>query len=303
MTMHLKKTSLSPLIGYRKLKIEPYLYIIPAFLIICFIYAYPLVEVCRISFLDISKTPDKFVGLHNFILVFQDEKFYLSLFHNILLLINVPIMVAMALIIAVIINDQIHGWKIYRSLVLTPYVIPIVAIGFAMSNFFSLNGGFNQVLRFLRLGIMAKEWIVDPNWALPTVAGVIIWRQTGFGVILFLARLSSMPEEIIEAARIDGAGWWRRLWKIIIPELGTVIEFFVTLNVIVMLSQVFAFIFVMSNGGPGYRTYVVEFYIYKEAFHYNRMGHATVASVILLIITGILVAVSYKFREKLKEEY
>lgn len=150
---------------------------------------------------------------------------------------------------------------------------------------------------------MVKEWIVDPNWALPTVAGVIIWRQTGFGTILFLARLSSMPEEIIEAARIDGAGWWRRLWNIIIPELGTVIEFFITLNVIIMLSQVFAFIFVMSNGGPGYRTWVTEFYIYKEAFHYNRMGHATVVSVILLFITIILIIASSKFRERLSEDF
>jgi ABC-type sugar transport system permease subunit len=293
----------NPLLQTRRFSLKPFFYLLPAFLVIGFIYLYPVVEVCRFSLLDFLKTPRQFVGFRNYGLVFQDERFYQSLFHNILLLLNVPIMTMIALLLAVVINDHVHGWKVYRSLVLTPYVIPIVAIGFAMSNFFSLNGGFNQILAMVGLGFIRKQWIVDPSWALPTIAAVIIWRQTGFGVILFLARLSSMSEEIIEAARIDGAGWWRRFRKIIIPELGTVIEFFVTLNIIVMLSQIFAFVFVMTNGGPGYKTWITEFYIYKEAFHYNRMGHATVAAVILLIITVIFIIISYRYREKLAEEY
>jgi ABC-type sugar transport system permease subunit len=207
------------------------------------------------------------------------------------------------LILATIINDHLPGWRFYRSLVLIPYVVPTVAIGFAMSNFFSLNGGFNQVLQLIGLGFLRKQWIVDPAWALPTVSAVIIWCQMGFGAILFLARLGSMPEEILEAAYIDGAGWWRRFWKLIVPELATVIEFYVTLLIIVMLSQVFAFIFVMTNGGPGYGTWVTEFFIYKEAFHYNRMGHATVAAVILLLLTVGFILLSQRFRERLIEEY
>ncbi len=295
--------SRNPLLRSSLFSAQPFLYILPAVLVIAFVYLYPMLEVCRFSLLNMQATPVRFVGLRNYLLVFQDKRFYGSLLHNILLLANVPIMNLIALILATVINDHLPGWRLHRSLVLIPYVVPTVAIGFALSNFFSLNGGFNQVLGFIGLGFLKIQWIADPDWALPTVSFVIIWCQTGFGAILFLARLGSMPEEILEAAYIDGAGWWRRVWRLIVPELATVIEFYVTLNIIVMLSQVFAFIFVMTNGGPGYATWVTEFYIYKEAFHYNRMGHATVAAVILLVITIGFILLSQRFRERLIEEY
>jgi len=293
----------NPLLPGSGFALQPLLYVLPAVLVICFVYLYPIVEVCRFSLLNLQSAPVRFVGLRNYALVFQDKRFYASLLHNFLLLLNVPVITLIALILAVVINDHLPGWRVFRSLVLTPYVIPTVAIGFAMSNFFALNGGFNQMLRAIGLGFLDRQWAVDPDWALATVSVVIIWCQTGFGAILFLARLGSMPEEILEAAYIDGAGWWRRFWRLIIPELGTVIEFYFTLNVIVMLSQVFAFIFVMTNGGPGYRTWVTEFYIYKEAFHYNRMGHATVVAVILLLVTIGLILLSHRYRERLAEEY
>ena len=293
----------NPLLRSSAFSIQPYAYVLPAVLVIAFVYLYPMIEVCRFSLLNMQASPVRFVGMRNYLMVFRDKRFYGSLLHNFLLLANVPIIASLSLILATIINDHLPGWRFYRSLVLIPYVVPTVAIGFAMSNFFSLNGGFNQVLGLIGLGFLRKQWIVDPAWALPTVSAVIIWCQMGFGAILFLARLGSMPEEILEAAYIDGAGWWRRFWKLIVPELATVIEFYVTLLIIVMLSQVFAFIFVMTNGGPGYGTWVTEFFIYKEAFHYNRMGHATVAAVVLLLLTVGFILLSQRFRERLVEEY
>jgi ABC-type sugar transport system permease subunit len=287
----------------RSLKLEPYLYMLPTVLILAFIFLYPLIQVLRFSFLDLRSWPGTFTGLANYRVVLKDGRFYESLLHNVELLLTIPAMSFIALIVAVLLHEQVSGWKFYRSLLLIPYVVPIVAIGIAMSHFFKLHGGLNQLLEGIGLGFLQRQWLVDANWALPSVAMVIIWRELGFGAVLFLARLGSMPEETLEAALIDGAGWWRRLWRIIVPELTTVIEFYAIINVIAMLSQIFPYVFVMTGGGPGYATWVTELYIYKQAFQFNMMGASAVVAVILLAITVAFIALSFRFRESLGEQY
>ncbi len=284
-------------------KIEPYLYMLPALFILGFIYLYPVVQVVHFSFLDLRSWPGDFIGLENFRIVLKDPRFYQSMLHNFELLLTIPVMVVIALIIAVLLHEEVWGWKFYRSLLLIPYVVPIVAIGIAMSHFFKLHGGLNQLLELIGLKSFQRQWLGHPTWSLFSVAVIIIWREIGFGTVLFLARLGSMPPEILEAARIDGAGWWRRLWCIVVPELTTVIEFFVIINIIAMLSQIFPYVFVMTGGGPGYSTWVSELYIYKQAFQFNKMGASAVVAVVLLIITITFIVLSFRFREKLSEQY
>jgi ABC-type sugar transport system permease subunit len=287
----------------RSPKLEPYLYMLPAVLILAFVFLYPLLEVIRFSFLDLRAWPGTFIRLANYRVVLKDGRFYESLLHNVELLLTIPVMAFIALLVAVLLHEQVHGWRFYRSLLLIPYVVPIVAIGIAMSHFFKLHGGLNQLLELVGLGFLQRQWLVDVNWALPSVAVVIIWRELGFGAVLFLARLGTMPVETLEAARLDGAGWWRRLWRIIAPELTTVIEFYVIINIIAMLSQIFPYVFVMTGGGPGYATWVTELYIYKQAFQFNMMGASAVVAVILLAITVAFIALSFRFRERLGEQY
>jgi ABC-type sugar transport system permease subunit len=287
----------------RSQKLEPYLYMLPTTLILAFVFLYPLIQVLRFSFLDLRAWPGTFAGIANYRVVLRDGRFYESLLHNFELLLTIPAMSFLALIVAVLLHEQLWGWKLYRSLLLIPYVVPIVAIGIALSHFFKLHGGLNQLLEGVGLGFLQRQWLVDPNWALPSVAMVIIWRELGFGAVLFLARLGSMPEETLEAALLDGAGWWRRLWRIIVPELTTVIEFYAIINVIAMLSQIFPYVFVMTGGGPGYATWVTELYIYKQAFQFNMMGASAVVAVILLAITVAFIALSFRFRERLGEQY
>ena len=132
---------------------------------------------------------------------------------------------------------------------------------------------------------------------------VVLWREFGFGTMLFLARLMTVSEEILDAAKIDGTNWLQRLWYIIIPQLGTVIEFYVFISLITMLSWVFNYVYVMTLGGPAHSTYVTELYIFLQAFKVNHMSVASAVAIVLFTLAALLSVVSYRVRRRLYEEY
>ncbi|MGQ9787682.1 MAG: carbohydrate ABC transporter permease, partial [Anaerolineae bacterium] len=165
-----------------------------------------------------------------------------------------------------------------------------------------LSGVLNEALIAIGLPQLALDWLGSPKLALWTIMFVIIWKEVGLGVVLFLARLMSVEEELFDAARIDGANWWRLQWHITIPQLSTVIEFFTVISVITMLSWVFNYVYVMTAGGPGNSTMVTELYVYLQGFRYNQMNLAAAASVLILVITGILIFVQFRLRERAGEE-
>jgi len=285
----------------KRFNIEAGFYVGPALIMIVVVFIYPVIEVFRESFLDIRKWPGTFIGLRNYKIVFTDRMFYLSLLHNIELLLIIPIIIFIALIVAVIMHEKIFGEKFYRSVIFIPYIVPLVAIGIAFSFFFQFRGGFNQILDLFGLDFLISDWLGNIRLALPVVAAAIVWRELGFAIILFVARLGSVSEDTVEASLIDGAGWWARFWRIYIPELTNVIEFYVIISIITMLSQIFGFIFVITNGGPANATWVSELYIYKQAFQFNHMGAAAVTAVVLMVITITLVFVSNRLRRRLGE--
>jgi ABC-type sugar transport system permease subunit len=120
----------------------------------------------------------------------------------------------------------------------------------------------------------------------------------GFGVVLFLARLMSLDEEILEAARIDGANWWQTHVYVTIPQLTAVIEFFVVVELITMLSWVFAYVYTMTGGGPGFASTIMEFYIWKHAFTFRSPGLASALAVILLATTTLLIVAQLRLRRE-----
>jgi len=129
---------------------------------------------------------------------------------------------------------------------------------------------------------------------------VIIWQQLGFGVVLFLARLASLDQSLIEAAMVDRAGWWRRFRHITIPHLAPVIEFFVTISLINMLSWVFNYVYVMTHGGPSNSTYVTELVIYSDAFQDGLMNLASAVSVLLLGFAAVLLSFQALVRRRVE---
>jgi raffinose/stachyose/melibiose transport system permease protein len=279
-------------------KLTPYLYLLPMLLLLLFAFGYPLVAIFNFSLRRIRGVTGPFIGLENYRQVFKDDVFRSAVQHNLVLLIAVPVMLIISILVAVILYEQVKGWQLFRSVLFIPYVLAVPVVGVVFSNILQLNGVMNQVLRALGLDRLALDWLGNPNLALYSVMAVIIWREVGFGIVLFLARLQSINEELIDAAKVDGALWWQRLWYVIIPQLRGVIEFYVVITVITMLAWVFSYIYTLTRGGPGNATIVMELYIYNFAFRNQLPGIASAVAVILFIVTLVLMIPLFRFRSE-----
>jgi ABC-type sugar transport system permease subunit len=283
-------------------RLRPYLFIAPALAVIAIVFVYPVVEVARLSLFRMSGGRESFAGLGNYLSLFRDPVFLRALQHNGLLLVAVPIMLFLGLVLAVVLFEGVGGWGVYRSIPFMPYILSIPVVGIVFGYIFQLNGILNQALRAIGLDFLAADWLGSSRFALWTVMFVVIWKEFGFGVVLFLARLMSVEEELYEAASLEGAGWLQVLFRITIPQLATVIEFYVVIMVITMLSWVFNYVYVMTSGGPGNATMVSEYYIYLEGFRYNLQGIAAAASIVLLAVTAVLILVRSRITQRIELE-
>jgi ABC-type sugar transport system permease subunit len=281
-----------------KSRAEPFLYLAPALASLAFVFGYPLVRLIIMSLQRPLQGQIQFVGLANYQSIFRDDVFLQAVKNNLVLLISVPVMVVIALLLAIFLFERIRGWQIYQTTLFLPYLLPITVVGLIFSYIFQLSGVLNEFLIRIGLERFALDWLGSTRLALPTVMFVIIWKEVGFGVVLFLARLMSVEEELFDAAKIDGANWWQLQWYITIPQLSAVIEFFSVISVITMLSWVFNYVYVMTGGGPGNSTMVTELYIYLSGFRYNQPNLTSAVAVLLLLVTGIFIFLELRLREQ-----
>jgi len=185
-----------------------------------------------------------------------------------------------------------RGWRFHRVAIFIPYMLPVTVVGVLFGQLLTLHGALNLTLHSIHLTRLQQDWLGDPNWALRSLAGVIVWRELGFGVILFLARLLSLPQNVFDAARVDGAGWFRTHFHVTLPLMRSIIGFYLVIEAITLMSWVFSYVFVMTGGGPGQSTQVTETYIYQNAFASDLPWLAAAAATVLLIgvtaIAGVL---------------
>ena len=222
------------------------------------------------------------VGLSNLRLVWSDPPFRTAIGHNVRLLVTLPIIVALALLLSILLYEGLRGWKFHRVALFIPYLLPIPVVGVLFGQILTLHGLLNRLLDGIGLHALAFDWLGDPGIALRSLAGVIIWKELGFGVILFLARLLSLSHEPYEAARVDGAGWWRLHWHISLPQLRSIVGFYIVIEAITLFAWVFNYVYVMTRGGPGDATQVAETYIYDNATTGNLPWLAASGAVVLL---------------------
>jgi ABC-type sugar transport system permease subunit len=275
---------------------EPLVWIAPALAVVLFVFGYAMVEVVRQAF----EHKGKWVGIDNFRLVVTDPVFQVALEHNGRLLLAVPVLVLAALLLSVLLFETLRGWRFHRAAVFLPYVLPIPVVAVIFGQILQLNGLLNVGLRTIGLGGLGHDWLGDPDWALWTMTGVIVWKELGFGVILFLARLLSLPAETFEAARIDGARFFRLHRYVTVPQLGGVIAFYVVVEAITMVSWVFNYVYVISQGtgGPGDATQVSELYIYQTAFQYSAPDLAAAAAVVLFGATLVMIVAFFRIQRR-----
>ncbi|MGD9518533.1 MAG: carbohydrate ABC transporter permease [Armatimonadota bacterium] len=229
------------------------------------------------------------VGLANFAELLGDGVFWTALRNNGILVASVPLWILVSLVLALLIYQEVPGWRFFRGAFFLPSVLSPVIVGTLFTALLRVDGPANQLLQALGLGAAAKDWLGNPATALPTLVLVILWSIFGLGVIVFLAGLAAVPSEIFEAARIDGARGWAYLRHIVVPSLRHVLEFW-TVNLIVWsFTSLFAFVYVMTSGGPGYATMLVEYNLYLQAFEFNRMGYAcALGTALFLMVFGVV---------------
>jgi len=273
-----------------------YGFILPAACAIGLAFGYPLTRVIRFSFQSGSVGDLSDVGFQNYAWLWEDPVFVHAVLNNLKLLISVPIMTALALVIALILNGQVHGWRQYRAIVFLPYILPATAIGLVFSFLLAQSGVLNSLLRSAHLGFLAMDWLGSAANVVPTIGGVIVWQQLGFGVVVFAAALLAVPQELIDAARIDGASNWQIQRLILLPYIRRVIEFFMVLQAITVLSSIFAYVFVLTKGGPANASTIIEYYIFQNGFDNGAIGVASAAVVILLLFVSVLIVIYLRLR-------
>jgi ABC-type sugar transport system permease subunit len=278
-----------------------YLFVLPATIALLFAFGYPLFQVVETSFYSGSLGNLTYVGTQNYTGLFQDPVFVQSILNNLKLLATVPVMTALALAIALVLNTQVRGWRKYRSITFLPYILPATAIGLTFGYLLEQSGILNTFLRQWHLDALAQDWLGSSSFVVPTIGTVIIWQQLGFGVVVFSAALLGVPQETVEAARMDGANGWQIQWSILVPQIKRVIEFFIVLEAIAVLSSIFTYVFVLTKGGPGNTSSVMEYYIFQNGFENGAIGVASAAAVVLLFLAGILIFFYLRLRARSEE--
>jgi ABC-type sugar transport system permease subunit len=271
----------------------PYLYCAPLVALLAVIFAYPILRVADFSTRLIRGASGPFTGLDNYRFIFDDPTFKDALKHSVLLLLCVPVLLVVSILLATLLYEQLPAWKFFRTILFLPYILAIPVVGIVGSFLFQLHGPINQALEALGLDRLAIDWLGQERYALFTVALVIVAREVGFGIVLFLARMMTLDASQLEAARIDGAGFLQRLRYVILPEIRWTVEFYVVVASITMLAWVFSYVYTLTQGGPGTATITMELYIYNVGEVQSTPGMASAAAAVLLVATSILIALLF----------
>ena len=198
------------------------------------------------------------------------------------------------LLVAYVIHRRVPGWRFFRATVFLPAVYATVVIGILTATVLQLDGPLNSALGAVGLGSLQHEWLGSASTSIPIILLVVIWTNFGYNVVLYLAGMSAIDPTLEEAAMIDGAGWLRVLRHVIAPSLRRVMEIVLVVNTITAFAFMFTYIYTITNGGPGYDTYVSEFYIYNQAFTNQNMGYAAATGVLLVGIMLVIGALQIR---------
>jgi len=239
--------------------------------------------------------PTEFVGLKNYLTILQDPLFHDALTHNgIILVMSLVLQGPVAIALALLLNRRMRGQSLIRVLIFVPYVISEVVVGTGWSLMLQTSGAFNALLTDMGLGFLANDWLSDPSIAIWTLMAIITWKYVGFAVILFLAGLQGIPEELFEAAAIDGASYWQIQRRITLPLLAPTLRIWAFLSIIGSL-QLFDLVYIIwgqyiaSTAG----TSTMATYMVSEGRNAGNYGYGNAVAVVLFLIS-LVVALIYQ---------
>ncbi|MCX7520825.1 sugar ABC transporter permease [Microbacterium sp. STN6] len=241
--------------------------------------------------------PLDFVGLGNYLVIFKDTAFHEVLIHNgIIVVLSLVIQGPVAIVLALLLNRKIRGRSIIRVLIFVPYVISEVIVGVGWSLMLQTSGAVNDLLQSIGLGFLKADWLSDPGIAIWSLMIIISWKYIGFAVILFLAGLQSIPEELFEAAAIDGASYWQIQRRITLPLLGPTIRIWAFLSIIGSL-QLFDLVYIIwgqyiaSTAGVS----TMATYMVANGRTSGNYGYGNAVAVVMFLISLVIALVYQRF--------
>jgi len=281
-----------------------WLYILPGLLFYGLFTLAPLAHTVELSFFDWDGlTVGHYVGLANYREALSDPLVRDSFKHSAELIVFYALLpVALGLLLtAILTRHPVRGFTFFRTALFLPQMIAGVVVAQAWVWIYAANGPLNAFLRDIGLGSLARPWLGDFTWALPAVGGIGTWVTYGLCMVLFIAGAQSIPQSLYDAARVDGAGAVREFFAVTLPALRNQVVVAFVLTTINALRS-FDIIYNATSGGPGTTTYVPSFYMYKNAFVFNRVGYAAAIAVILtaaiFTLAGIVLYVSSRGEER-----
>lgn len=279
----------------RRETILGYLYISPWIIGFFILTAGPMIASIYFSFCDYQLLiPPKWIGINNYLKIFFNDPLFLKSLWNTLYytLGSVTLGVLGSLFLAVLLNQRVRGETIFRSMFYLPTLTPAVAMAILWGWLFNTEFGLiNRILA--KVGIQGPAWLYSTEWVMPAFIMMSLWGIGGSRMIILLAGLQGIPQELYDAAEVDGVNWWTRLRYITLPLLSPSI-FFVVVTGIIGSFQVFTTSYIMTGGGPANASLFYVLYLYRNAFEYFKMGYASALAWILFIIIITLTLLQFK---------
>lgn len=278
------------------MRLEIAIFVTPALALFGLFVIWPIITAVQIStyrWRGFGPLTD-FVGLQNYVSVLTDDVFIGALTHNFIIVVaSIIIQLPLGLGIALLLNRRMAGQGLLRTIIFVPYVLSEVIAGVVWYQM--VQPGFGAIDTLLdRVGLEGptQGWLGDPDVALWTVIAVLTWKYSGLAIILFLAGLQGVPEELYEAAQIDGAGWWQVQRRITVPLIGPTIRIWAFLSMVGSL-QVFDMVWILTKGGPANATTTMATFLVNEGTNRQNYGIAGAASVILFAI-ALVMAIAFQ---------
>ncbi|WP_206513309.1 carbohydrate ABC transporter permease [Pelagibacterium montanilacus] len=262
-----------------------FLFVLPAVLLVLVFRIIPLIWGFFISLTDWSGLGEaEFIGIDNYAAMARDPNFQDSMVNTFVLLATLPVWIMLPMLLAILIHQGVPGGKLFRAVYFFPAVLSSVIVGSIFNVVLRFDGSFNALLGMV--GIDAVDWLGNSSTALFSLIGVQLWATFGMSLLIFLAGLSTVSKEMLEAARLDGAKLWQIWIFVVIPSLRPIIEFVAVVTTIGVLTNMFGLIYVLTAGGPGTATTLPEFLIWLEQGRLNRPGYAAAISMVLFAFMG-----------------
>ena len=281
-----------------------WVFVTPGLALIGVFFAIPVIGSFLLSFTDFDiysigdPASTRFIGLENYRALFTTPLFWTALKNTTYYVaVGGPLSVAVSLAAAIAVNAKAVRWKpFFRSAFFAPWVTSLVAVSLVWRYVYHPQyGPLNAMLG--ALGIGPIDWLGNPRWAMPAIILVSVWKNFGYNMLVFLAGLQTVPEELYEAADLDGAGVWRRFRHVTLPMLGPTLVF---VGIVTMIAafQIFSEPYVMTQGGPLKSTLTLMLFMYEQGFRWWRLGFAAAVAVVLFLLTLVGTLVQLRLRRE-----